>query len=97
MLHVHFVVHVSLSISEFVKLTNHSEAQKWKTRKHQAVYKCSKGFERILNPVPKTTFPYVFHLKGQRKGSLQAVPKRNEVVNGGTAENSGTNEIHVST
>ena len=31
MLHVHFVVHVSLSISEFVKLTNHSEAQKFKT------------------------------------------------------------------
>ena len=28
-LHVHFVVHVSLSISEFVKLTNHSEAQKF--------------------------------------------------------------------
>ena len=26
-LHVHFVVHVSLSISEFVKLTNHREAQ----------------------------------------------------------------------
>ena len=30
-LHVHFVVHVSLSISEFVKLTNHSEAQKFYT------------------------------------------------------------------
>ena len=28
-LHVHFVVHVSLSISEFVKLTNQSEAQKF--------------------------------------------------------------------
>ena len=28
-LHVRLVVHVSLSISELVKLTNHSEAQKF--------------------------------------------------------------------